>query len=66
MGQLVRPRVPQGGSVGTSTCIPQNDPHDALIIWNIHNWGFRKNLPISSGSRQPRSDPEVRSGVKFL
>ena len=28
-----------GGSVGTPTYIPQNDPHDALIILNIHNWG---------------------------
>ena len=54
--------------MGTPTYIPQNDPHDALIIWNIHNWGkkiFRKNFPISSGSHQPRSDLEVRSGVNF-
>ena len=61
--------VPRGGSVGTPTYIPQNDPHDALIILNIHKWGkniFRKNLPIGSGSRQPRSDPEVRSGVKKI
>ena len=59
--------VPRGGSVGTPTYIPQNDPHGALIILNIHKWGkkkFRKKLPISSGSHQPRSDPEVRSGVK--
>ena len=56
-----------GGSVGTPTYIPQNDPHDALIILNIHNWGenfFQKNLPINSGSHQPRSDPEVGSGSK--
>ena len=26
-----------GGSVGTPTYIPQNDPHDTLIILNIHN-----------------------------
>ena len=26
-----------GGSVGTPTYIPQNDPHDMLIILNIHN-----------------------------
>ena len=35
------------GSVGT-TYKPQNDPHDALIVLNIHNWGkifFRKNCP---------------------
>ena len=57
--------LPKGGLVDTPTYIPQNDPHDALIIWNIHNWGkkfFRKNFPISSGSHQPRS----RSGVKFF
>ena len=33
-------RVPRGGAlVGTPTYIPQNDPHDALIIMNIHKWG---------------------------
>ena len=67
MGRLVRHRAPQGGSVGTPTYIPQNG--DALIIWNIHNWGkkiFGKIFPISSGSHQPRSDPEVRSGVNFF
>ena len=31
--------APRGGSVGTPTYIPQNDPHDALIILNIHKWG---------------------------
>ena len=31
--------VPRGGSLGTPTYIPQNDPHDALIILNIHKWG---------------------------
>ena len=54
--------------MGIPTKVPQNGPHDALIILNIHNWGkkiFRKNLPISSGSHQPRSDLEVRLGVKF-
>ena len=48
-----------GGSVGTPTYIPQNDPHDTLIILNMHKWGktnFKKNLPINSGSHQPRSD----------
>ena len=53
--------------MGTPIYIPQNDPHDALIILNIREWSknlFRKNLPISSGSHQPRSDLEVRSGVK--
>ena len=53
--------------MGTPTYKAQNDPHDALIILNIQKWGkifFRKNLPIGSSSYQPRSDPEVRSGVK--
>ena len=69
VGRPVRRQALQGGSVGTPIYIPQNDPHDALIIWNIHNWGkkiSRKNFPISSGSHQPRSDQEVRSGVKFF
>ena len=55
--------------MGNPTYIPQKDPHDALIIWNIHNWGkknFKKKLPISSISHQPRSDPEVRLGVNFF
>ena len=34
-----QPGVPRGGSVGTPTNIPQNDPHDAPIILNIHKWG---------------------------
>ena len=61
--------VPRGGSVGTPTHTPQNDSHDALIMLNTHNWGkkiSRNTLPISSGSHQPRSDPEVRPGVKFF
>ena len=48
---------------------PHNDPHDALIILNIHRWDehfLRKNLPITSGSHQPTSHPEVRSGFKKL
>ena len=60
--------LPRGGSVGTPTYIPQNDPHDALIILNIHKWGtkdFQKKLPISS-AHQPRSDEEVRSRVKNI
>ena len=51
--------------MGTPTYIPQNDPHDALIILNVHNWGAKfliKNLPINSGSHQPRSAPEVGWG----
>ena len=61
-------RVHRGGLVGTTTYTPQNDPHDTLILLNIHKWGkkfFSKNLPISSGSHQPRSALEVTSGVKI-
>ena len=49
--------------------MPQNDPHDALTILNIHKGGrilFRKSLPISSGSHQPRSDPEVGWGSQIF
>ena len=55
--------------MGTPTYVPQNEPHDTLIILDIHKWVkkfFQKNLPISSGSHQPKSDPEVRSGVKIF
>ena len=58
-----------GGSVGTPTYIPQNDPHETLIILNVHNWGrkiFQKNLPINLGSHQPRSGPEVGLGSKYF
>ena len=51
------------------TYILQNDLHDALIILNIHNWGkifFRKKLPISSSSHQPRSNLEVGWRVKIF
>ena len=56
-----------GGSVGTPTYIPQNDPHDTLIILNMRKCGkkiFKKKLPINSGSHQPRSNPEAGSGSK--
>ena len=48
--------------MGTPTYIPQNDPHDTLIILNTHKWGkkfFKKNCPptqapISQGpTRRP-------------
>ena len=46
--------------MGTPTYIPQNDPHDALIILNVHKWGknfFKKiclstQAPISQGPTQ--------------
>ena len=36
-------RVPTGEPVGTPKYISQIDPHDALIILNIHKWG-KKNF----------------------
>ena len=56
-----------GGGVSGDPNIPQSDPHDALIVLNVHKWGkncFQKKLPINSGPHQPRSDPEVGSGSK--
>ena len=47
MGWPVSRRRRGGGGVGTPTHVPQNDLHDALIIWNIHNWGeifFQKKI----------------------
>ena len=53
------PGSPGAGSVGTATYPPQNDPHDALIILNIHNWG-KKNCPLAQA---PISQgPTSRSG----
>ena len=42
-----------GGSVGTPTYVPQNDPHDALIILNIHKGGdhFFQN-PSAEGTNK--------------
>ena len=40
-----------GGSVGTPTYIPQNDPHDTLIILNIHNWCKKNSKKMKSGSQ---------------
>ena len=39
-----------GGVGGYPNNIPQNDPDEALIILNLHNWGknifFKKNCPL--------------------
>ena len=42
-----------GGSVGTPTYIPQNDPHDTLIILNIHNWCKKNSKKIAHKIRLP-------------
>ena len=56
--------------MGTPTYIPQNDPHDALITLNIHNWGRdffqKKNLPINSGCQASKVRPGGWVGVKIL
>ena len=42
--------------MGTPTFIPQNDPHDALIILNIHKWGYhffkKKNVSAWGKNKQ--------------
>ena len=63
-GQLPGPQG-GGGSVGTPTYRPQNDPHDVLIILKIHDWGkkkSRKNLPINSDSPLAKVQPGGRVG----
>ena len=58
MNRPVSRRGPAGMSVDIPTFIPQNDPHNALIIWNIHKWSeifLKKNCrstqaPMSQGS----------------
>ena len=55
------PSSPLGGE-GGPTYIPENDPHDALIILNMHKWGkfFLKNCP---STQAPISQgPARRSG----
>ena len=43
-----------GGAVGTPTYIPQNDPHDTLIILNIHNWCKKNSKKIAHENQAPR------------
>ena len=53
------PRGGGGGAVGIPTYTPHNDPHDPLIMLNIHKWGKNLFKTISSGSHPPRSSQEV-------
>ena len=55
--------------MGTPTYIPQNDPHDTLIILNVHKWGtiffqkkFARKLRLPSAKVQPGGGV----GVKML
>ena len=57
-----------GGAGGTPTYIPQNDPHDTLIILNIHNWGKKFSKKFAHQLRLPSAKvrPRGRVGVKIL
>ena len=61
--------VPRGGSVGTPTYKAQNDPHDALIILNIHKWGKKISEKICPLAQAPISQGQTRrsgQGSKFF
>ena len=52
-----------GGSVATPTYIPQNDPHDTLIILNMHKWGKNFSKKICPSTQAPISQgPTHRPG----
>ena len=53
-----------GGAVGTPTYIPQNDPHDALIILNIHKWG-KQNFPKKCARKLRLPSAKVRPGGRI-
>ena len=63
-GQAVGRQAPQVGSVGTPTYIPQNDPHDTLIILNMHKWGKIFVNKICPSTEAPISPPRGRVRVK--
>ena len=67
-GQPPGPPGGGGGSVGTPTYIPQNDPHDTLIILNMHKWGKKIFKKIAHQLRLPSAkvQPGGRVGVKIL
>ena len=62
--------LPEGGG-GSPTYIPQNDPHDALIILHVHNGGgkffskiFAHQLRLPSAKVRPGG--RVRVKILFL
>ena len=68
-GRAVSRWAPQGGLVGTPTYIPQNDPHDALIILNIHNWDkkifskkFAHHTQVQGGTIPFHHSPRIWGG----
>ena len=55
--------------MGTQTYIPQNDPHDALIVLKniqVGEKNFQKKLPISSGSPSAKVQPGGQVGGQFF
>ena len=54
------------GSVGTPPYILGNDPHDTMIILNMHKWGKIFSKKIAHQLRLPSAkvQPEGRVGVK--
>ena len=60
---------PGGGSVGTPTYLSQNDPHDTLIILNMHKWGkniFKRKIAHQLRLPSAKVQPGGRVGVKIL
>ena len=55
-GGAGQPPGSRRGWGNTPTYIPQSDPHDALIIWNIDNWG----------NHQPRSNRRSGQGSNSI
>ena len=53
---------------GGGTYIPQNVPHDTLIILNMHNWGKNFSKKFAHQLRLPSAQvrPGGRVGVKIL
>ena len=54
--------------MGTPTYVPQNDPHERLIILNVHNWGKKFLKKFAHQLRLPSAKvlPGGRVGVKIL
>ena len=76
MGSQVRPLTMLGGGGserergrgGTPTYVPQNDPHDVLVILNIHKWAnfFSKNSFHPSAYRKSKQNWLLDLGAVFL
>ena len=54
---------------GTPTYIPQHDPHDMLVILNIHKWVeifFRKIFPLAQAPISQGRTQRSGQGSKFF